>query len=422
MRFMDQEPVVTVNDIGDLRRRLGRFASEFSDCFSRLPTRGHFQTYMEGQTSALQRKSVEPMALQAGVPPRTLQEFLGLSRWDHLKMRERIQELVLSRHPGDAAIALIDETSFPKKGDKTAGVQRQYCGATGKKENCVVTINLGYVVADFHALIDGDVYLPEATWADDPERRKGAGIPDGLQFRTQNQIALDLVRRAQENGADFKYLTADERYGSDSKFRSVVAGMGITYVVEVSRTTYGWTKRPRFEMPEATSRGGRPRKKPRLAAGQRELRRVDELWERGGPSWLGYHIKDTEKGPVVWETRATRFWPSHKGGCLEECWLLVARNVMTGELKYFLSNASADTPVETLLHVAFTRAEIEQLFEAAKGEIGLDHFEVRQYTSLVRHLIVSMASLLFLMEQTTRLRKKRLVEHLPGKSRDRSAA
>ena len=418
---MDAEPV-TVADINDLRRRLGRFAMEFSDCFSRTPTHGHFQTYMEGQTSALQRKSVEPMALQAGVPPRTLQEFLGLSRWDHLKMRERVRELVLSRHPGDAAIALIDETSFPKKGDKTACVQRQYCGATGKKDNCVVTINLGYAVPGFHALVDCDVYLPEATWADDPERRKAAGIPDDLQFRTQNQIALGLVRRAQENGAGFKYLTADERYGSDSQFRGGVAGMGITYVVEVSRTTYGWTKRPRFEMPEATSRGGRPRKKPRLESGKRAFRRVDELWERGGPSWLGYHIKDTEKGPVVWETRATRFWPSHKGGCLDECWLLVARNVMTGELKYFLSNASADTPIETLLHVAFARAEIEQLFEAAKGEIGLDHFEVRHYTSLVRHLIVSLASLLFLMEQTTRLRKKRLVEHLPGQSRDRGAA
>lgn len=377
---------------------------------------------MEGQTSALPRKSVEPMALQAGVPPRTLQEFLSLSRWDSAKMRARIRELVLSRHPGEAAIALIDETSFPKKGDKTAGVQRQYCGATGKTDNCVVTINLGYAVPDFHTLIDCDLYLPEAAWAGDPERRKAAGIPDGLPFRTQNQIALDLLRRAQENGAGFKYLAADERYGSDSKFRAAVAGMGITYVVEVSRTTYGWTQRPRFEMPEASSPAGRPRKKPRLESGERALRRVDELWKRGGPSWQACHVKDTEKGPVVWETRAARFWPSHQGGCLEECWLLIARNALTGELKYFLSNASADTPVETLLHVAFSRAEIEQLFEAAKGEIGLDHFEVRHYTPLMRHLIVSVASLLFLMEQTARLRKKRLVERLPGQSRDRGAA
>jgi SRSO17 transposase len=418
---MDAEPV-TVADIKDLRRRLGRFATAFADCFSRKPTHAHFQTYMEGQTSALQRKSIEPMALNAGVPPRTLQEFLGLSRWDDVKMRERVRDLVLSRHAGEAPIALIDETSFPKKGDKTACVQRQYCGATGKKDNCVVTINLGYAVPDFHALIDCDVYLPEEAWADDPQRRKEAGIPDDLPFRTQNQIALDLVRRAQENGAGFKYLTADERYGSDSKFRGGVAGMGITYVVEVSRTISGWTKQPRFEVPKRIGKNGRPLTKRRLAQDARAFRRIDELWKRGGPSWLGYHVKDTEKGPVVWEARATRFWPSHEGGCLEECWLVVARHMTTGELKYFLSNASADTPIETLLHVAFTRAEIEQLFEAAKGEIGLDHFEVRQNRSLVRHLTVSLASLLFLQEETTRLRKKLLVEHLSGQSSDRGAA
>lgn len=418
---MDKEPV-TVREIGDLRQRLRRFAKHFTDCFSRRPTHGHFQTYLEGQVSELERKSVEPMALNAGVPPRTLQEFLGLSRWDHDKMRERVRELVLSRHAGEAPIALIDETSIPKKGAKTACVQRQYCGATGKKDNCVVTVNLGYAAPNFHALIDCDIYLPEEAWAENPERRREAGIPDDLQFRTKGQIALDLLRRAQENGAGFKYLTADELYGTSSEFRACVAGLGIVYVVEVSRSTYGWTKQPQFEMPEATCRGGRPRKKPKLVPGTRAHRRVDELWERGGPSWLGYHVKDTEKGPVVWEARATRFWPSHKGRCVEECWLLVARHVMTGELKYFLSNAAADTPIETLLHVAFTRAEIEQLFEAAKGEIGLDHFEVRQYLSLMRHMIVSLASLLFLMEETTRLRKKLLVEYLPGQSCDRSAA
>jgi SRSO17 transposase len=377
---------------------------------------------MRGQTSRLERKSVEPMALEMGVPPRTLQEFLGLSRWNHIKLREQLREIVLARHSGEAPIALIDETSFAKKGDKTVGVQRQYCGSTGKTDNCVVTVNLGYAVPGFQALIDCDLYLPEETWADDPERRKKAGVPDELKFRTKSRIALDLLRRAQENGAGFKYLTADELYGSSSEFRAGVAALGIVYMVEVSRMVHGWTKQPRFETPAQPGGGGRPRKKPKLAEGERGLRRVDELWQRGGPSWTGYHVKDTEKGPVVWEARATRFWPSHKGGCLAEGWLVVARNVQTREIKYFLSNAPEGTPIETLLHVAFTRAVIEQLFEAAKGEIGLDHFEVRRYLPLMRHLIVSLASLLFLSEQTARLEKKLLVEHLSGESRDRGAA
>lgn len=102
-----------------------------------------------------------------------------------------------------------------------------------------------------------------------------------------------------------------------------------------------------------------------------------------------YQIKETEKGAVVWEARAARFWPSHRDRGLPECWLLVARNVITGELKYFLSNAPADAAVETLLHVAFCRAEIEQLFEASKGEIGLDHFEVRHYLPLLRSCFIT---------------------------------
>jgi SRSO17 transposase len=185
--------------------------------------------------------------------------------------------------------------------------------------------------------------------------------------------------------------------------------------------TSGWTRQPRFEIPQAHG-GGRPRTRSFRTAKTPAQRRVDRMWKRGGPSWKKYHIKETEKGPVVWEARATRFWPSCKGQSLPECWLLVARNVLTGELKYFLSNAPEDAPLETLLHVAFSRAEVEQLFEASKGEIGLDHFEVRHYIPLVRHLIVSLASLLFLEEETQRLRKKHLVERVPGSGRDRSAA
>ena len=412
---------ISVRELDDLYPRLKRFARNFTDCFSRKPTHGHLLTYMAGQHSSVQRKSIEPMALEAGVPPRTLQEFLGLSRWDHARMRERVLELVLKRHASPTAIALIDETSFAKKGSKTVGVQRQYCGATGKKDNCVVAVYLGYATPDFHTLVDCDLYLPEEAWTEDPTRREEAGVPLELAFRTKGQIALDLLRRTVAAGAAFKYLAADELYGSSSEFRAGVAALGIIYAVEVGRMTSGWTRRPRFEIRQAKS-GGRPCTRELRTKDTPPPRRVDQMWARGGPSWQKYHIKDTEKGPVVWEARAARFWPSHRGYSLPECWLLVAQNVMTGELKYFLSNAPADTPMETLLHVAFCRAEVEQLFEASKGEIGLDHFEVRHYLPLIRHLIVSLASLLFLEEESQRLRKKLWVECVSGAGGNRSAA
>ena len=404
---------VTVANISDLHRRLKQFAGCFADCFSRTPTHGHLLTYMAGQHSSLPRKSIEPMALNAHMPPRTLQEFLGLSRWDHTRMRQRVLQRVLQGHASPSAIALVDETSFAKKGSKTAGVQRQHCGATGKTDNCVVAVYLGYATEDFHALVDCDLYLPEETWAQDEKRRAEAGIPEELTFRTKGEIALDLLRRTVAAGAAFKYLTADELYGSSSEFREGVAQLKITYVVEVGRMTSGWNLKPYFKLPRSQS-GGRPRTQLKRTPSTPPPRRVDQHWKRGGPPWKKYRIKDTEKGPVVWEARAARFWPSRKGECLPECWLLVARHVTTGEMKYFLSNAPKDAPIETLLHVAFSRAEVEQLFEASKGEIGLDHFEVRHYLPLMRHLIVSLASLLFLEEQTQRLEKKLLVERVPG--------
>jgi hypothetical protein len=184
-------------------------------------------------------------------------------------------------------------------------------------------------------------------------------------------------------------------------------------MVEVPCSQQGWTKQPQVVTP--------PKHAPRLAVGEKEARRVDRLWKRGGPPWELYHIKDTQAGAVVWEARATRFFPSEDGLPAEEGWLIIARNVLTGEIKYFLSNASADTPVALLLHVAFSRWHIERVFEDAKGEIGMDHFEVRGHLPLTRHLILCMVSFLFLAEEAIRLKKNPLVDHLPSARSSRSA-
>jgi len=200
--------------------------------------------------------------------------------------------------------------------------------------------------------------------------------------------------------------------------------LGLLYVVEVPCSLTGWTQRPRVLEPRAASTGrGRRRTRPELAAGAPPPRRVDSLWKRGGPSWKGFHVKNTELGPVVWEARTARFSPWTTGGLPgKELWLIVARNVLDGEVKYFLSNAPADAPAELLLHVAFSRDHIEKLFEESKGEVGLDHFEVRGYLAVKRHLILSMVSLLFLAKQTQAFRgEKSVVEPLPGSRGYRSA-
>ena len=149
---------------------------------------------------------------------------------------------------------------------------------------------------------------------------------------------------------------------------------------------------------------------------------MDQLWKRGGPSWQAFHIKNTEKGPVVWEVRVTRFFPWEDGLPGPEQWLIIARHVISGEVKYFLSNAEQDTPLEKLLHVAFSRWHIERLFQDAKGQVGLDHFEVRKYQPLMRHLVMSMVSLLFLARETDRGGKKRVLVECASPPTDRLCA
>src|SRR5262245_29363424 len=192
-RGMDAE------QIRQLKPELLGFLAEFADCFGRCDTRAHFPKYVEGQLSDIPRKSVEPIALKAGVPVRTLQEFLSQHDWDQDRMVNRLQEIVRTEHASPCSIGIIDETSFLKKGDKTPGVQRQYCGAAGKQDNCIVTVHLNYAAGDFHCLLDGDLFLPEG-WSNDRDRCREAGIPDDVLYRPKTDIALELYDRARANG------------------------------------------------------------------------------------------------------------------------------------------------------------------------------------------------------------------------------
>lgn len=385
-------------EIRGLWARLNEFCGKFDDCIKDSRTRKHLRTYIAGQLSDLPRKSVEPIALEAGTPVRTLQEFLEIHRWDDAAAARRLREMVQRKHGGPNAIGVIDETSFQKKGKKTAGVQRQHCGASGKLDNCVVTVHLGFVSGEFHALLDSDLYLPEKTWAGDRERRREAGIPEELEYRPKWRIALDLLERTLSDGVKLKWVTADEAYGRGLEFRERVEELGLLYVVEIPSNLTGWTQRPRL----VAAREGSAVRVP-----EEEGRAVSKLWKRGGPIWETWKVKETEKGPSVWEVRETPFHPSVRGYPGEDLRLVIAREVLSGEIKYFLSNAPEQIALGEVLHVAFSRWHIERVFEDGKGEVGMDHFEVRNYKPLIRHLILSMISFYFLADQTERLREKK---------------
>lgn len=401
-----------------LEPKLARFLGRFADCFARKDTRAHLGTYVRGQLSNLPEKSVQPIALEAGVAPRTLQEFLSQLQWNEDGLRHCLLDIVRTDHPGPHSIGLFDETSDPKKGDHTPGVQKQWCGRLGKTDNCIVTVHLGYAVDDFHCLLDGELYLP-ASWAADRERCRQAGIPDTLSYRPKWQIALELYDRAVAQGLHFAWLTFDEGYGSKLELLRELSERRQSYVAEVPRSFVGWLKAPQV-VERAFRRGGRGRGRqvPRLASGSRPARRVDD-WLKDRrlvhQPWQPWRIKDGDKGPVVWECKHTFLTVKGADGLPgERLHLIIARNVLNpDELKFFVSNAAPTTGAGTLLHVAFSRWRVERCFQDQKSEIGLDQYEGRRYLGLKRHLIISAVSYLFLAQVRQEWGEKSGADHLP---------
>jgi SRSO17 transposase len=407
-----------------LEPELLRFLDQFNDCFSRKDTRAHLETYVRGQLSDLPQKSVEPIALEAGVAPRTLQEFLSQLKWDEGLMCDRVLQIVATEHAGPHTIGIIDETSDPKKGDKTPGVQKQWCGRLGKTENCMVTVHLGFARGDFHCLLDGDLYLPES-WDLDRDRCREAGIPDDLVYRPKWKIALEIYDRAVANSIRFDWLTFDEGYGSKPEFLRALSSRNQRYVAEVPRSLTGWIDPPRVvNRPYRRNGRGRGRKVPRLASGSPPAQRVDEMLNdprlRDRP-WQRFHVKDGQKGPMVWECKHIMITVKNAAGLPgERLHLVVARNVLEPEeIKFFVSNAPPETPAGTLLLVAFSRWRVERCFEDDKSEIGLDQYEGRRYLGLKRHLILSAVSYLFLARVRQRwAEKKSGTDRLPAPHRD----
>ncbi|HUU53151.1 MAG TPA: IS701 family transposase [Candidatus Bathyarchaeia archaeon] len=417
-------------EIKNMGKKLRAFLKEFDDCFYRSQPRKHLGSYVRGQVSSLQRKSAEPIALLVKTPPRTLQRFLSYVHWDEQRLRDRIQWIVTRDHAHPEAIGIVDDTGHPKKGSHTACVQRQWCGKTGKKDNCVVSVHIGYAVGDFQCLLDSDLYLPES-WADDPERRKQAGIPEDVIYRKKTDMALGQISRALNNGVRVFAWTFDEWYGKDGAFLDGLQGLGQNYVAEVPANFTGWVHEPAILLcprTEKRHKRGRRRHFPRLSAKAlppcevRNLLVFSRKFQK--QRWKKFYIKEGEKGPLVWEVKCSKFYRKQGEDSLPgsaHC-LIVARNVLDPEeIKYFVSNmlpGSNDVTLEKLLRTAFSRWPIERCFELAKNEIGMDHFEVRSWRGIHRHLYISQLSQLFCCHVHQELREKNSGQFVPDSRTD----
>jgi SRSO17 transposase len=383
--------------------------ADFRPCFLTQPTFKHFQTYTRGLISDLPRKSVEPIALTAGSAVRTLQEFLTHHHWDEAKMRDEVQRRVAREHlpaPGHkppdelGVVGIIDETSVPKKGDKTPGVQRQHCGASGKTDNCIVTVHLAANCGSFRTMLDGELYLPQETWHNDRPRCRQAHIPDSVGYRPKWEIGIGQVKRAMGNGVRFDWVTFDEDYGGKPQFLYDLDALGLLYVGEVRSDLRCWPSFPPYCSYQAP-----------FAA-----KRADNAVTRGKPfvgqKWKRFRLARQTLPAQTWEVRAAQVWLQKDGRTNHpRCrptdrtyWLIVARNVHGEQVKYFVSNAPPKTSLAKLLKVAFCRWGVEHVIRVAKSEVGFDHFEGRSYVGLMRHMTLCLVVMLFLAGQTTRLR------------------
>jgi SRSO17 transposase len=395
---------MTADQILALEPALAEFMGEFDDCFGRSEPRQHLKHYVRGQLSNLQRKSVEPIALFNNIAPRTLQEYLNSDVWDHPRARDRVQQIVARDHEDPKAIGLIDDSGHAKSGKKTPGVQRQYCGRLGKTANCMVTVQLAFSSFDtrFRTMLDTELFLPES-WNHDRPRCRDAGIPDDVVYRPKHQIA----RTPRSCGPRRAPRMDHGRHLVRRKPISSPAWNNVTTVLRRGnpRNLQGWLYHP----------GDHPR---------HPARGVEELCHHAKPmtrqEWTPFHLKNTDKGPLVWKVKSAPFWLWRDGNVRSGYQLIWAYDPLhPDEEKLFLVWDPLQDKLETWLHVGFARWPVERVLEDKKTELGFSHFEVRTYQAVMRHLYISMVSHLFLARQTERLRGEKPTDHPQPSSRRR---
>jgi SRSO17 transposase len=367
------------------------FHARFADLFERSESREQARTYLRGLLTEAQRKNSWQMAEAVGEPiPDRMQRLLYRVPWDADAARDRLQQFVIETFGDPEGIGVVDETGFLKKGTHSVGVARQYTGTAGKRENSQVATVLSYATKDAHVFLDRELYLPEG-WAGDRERRAQAHVPPEVGFATKPQQAMAMLERAWEHGVPMHWVTGDEVYGDSPRLRETIQEHGRFYVLAVSANTRVWTQRPEVEEPTELT-GGRPRLAPRVAKGAPKARMVSEIIASLPTSaWKRLAVVEGEKGMITYHWARVRVVESRDQLPGPDVWLLARRSLSAPDkLAYYLAYAPPKTGLATLVQVASSRYTVEQCIEEAKGEAGLDEYEVRFWHSWYRHITLSM--------------------------------
>jgi SRSO17 transposase len=344
--------------------------------FGRVEPRRQARLYLMGLLAPVERKNGWQLAEAAGdATPDRMQRLLNNARWDARGVRDDLRGYVV-QHLGDpGGVLVVDETGFVKKGTRSAGVQRQYSGTAGRVENCQLGVFLAYVSPAGRALIDAELYLPRS-WTEDRARCAQAGVPGQAGFATKPALAQAMLGRALDSGVPACWVTADEAYGQDRKFRAFCEQRRIGYVVAVpcSQSTG-----------PGTGYGNTGSRADVLAASAPEQ------------AWKQLSAGDGAKGPRLSDWALATLPATGEPGEGFQRWLLIRRSITDpADLAYYLCSGPADTTIDQLVRVAGSRWAIEECFQTAKNETGLDQYQVRRYDSWHRHVTLAMLAAAYL--------------------------
>lgn len=394
------------------------FHARFASLFARSEPRDESLKYLRALMGAAARRNGWQLAEAIGDrTPDRVQRLLYSADWSADEARDRLITFAIERFGDPQGVGVLDETGFLKKGTESVGVARQYSGTAGKIENCQIAVFLGYASARGHVLLDRRLYLPES-WCSDLARMQRAHVPKGVSFQTKPQLALQMLKSAWQCGVPMAWVTGDEVYGDDPRLRDGIAAEHHRYVLAVASHTPVWAERPAVMEPptEREHRTGPLRTRTRLAPGAPHASTVKAVVAEWAPTrWHRLAVHLGEKGPITYDWACERVIDSRQRLPTDEVWLLARRSVSNpSEVAYYLSNAEADTPLVKLAHVASSRYTIEQCFEEAKDDVGLDHYEVRTWPSWHRYITLGMMALAWLASARTMLPNEDCFPYAPA--------
>ena len=372
-----------------------KYMKLFKSAFQRVEQIQKSLSYLHGLLGNTTRKNVEQMALGQKEKVRSLQYFVGQSQWETEPVIATHQELIGESLGEEDGVMLIDESSSVKQGTASVGVAAQYCGSVGKIANGQVGVYLGYASRKGYSLIEGRLFMP-SQWLEEEhtEQRQVCGVPEELVFKTKPEIGLELLKSAIQRGnLPFSWVAADALYGDSSAFRDGIAATGKWYFTAIKDNSLIWCSAPKVHIPQWSGHGHHPTQL-RLSDARKHPIQVKDLVKKiQKQDWTRAVIKEGSKGPIVCDFAFLRVTESRAGLPAGELWLIIRRNLDDpSEIKYFFSNAPIHIPLAELVRVCGMRWPIESIFEESKGEVGMDHYEMRSWIGWHHHmLLVSLA-------------------------------